>query len=610
MLTATLRIPPPRVFSQISAQPVSAPVSSFGGPIAIASIPSTTRVGSPTFVASTSPYSIFIGTTNINNYLAVGTLSMTQQLGSRGSCTFKTSDTAGAYIPAEGSELIVYSGTTRLFGGIITSVKSTFENSTNLLLCDVAASDYGVLLDRIVARKHFDGVTINYTAGTMFYDLLTEFASGTPLRIGDWSNAGAVTGPRTFNYVTLTEAAQQLLSSEGLDFFVDPNARIHAIDKAAGYGSAPLSLTNSSANFAKPVKEVNSNRYANRVFVRSNIGQLSRQVDTFAGDDDFGVGFYLTAYILQEKPIVRVNGLDKLVVLWGNYAPGPHDFSYGENSWGVSRNPYAPPYTSSDVIEVIYPGFLQEVVMAEDAALVASQGPREIIIEVKDIADKDVLQAIANAELIRRKVKPVTLTFDTRTDGVVPGQLLSVTLTAAPHPSVSGSLIIDSVSSRIVDNLFFWHSITATNEQTQGGRSWERFAQSLISARRQPQDRITYKIIIKLAKTVEGLTNPGLVAGVLKDQRIAEKDGIVRDIVFRWDTPPSTNDVTVDIFKNGATIFGDDKLRFAVTDSGTVGRFKFVTDPLEIKKGDVFTAEVLIADDTAMDGTIEMTIQG
>ena len=41
-----------------------------------------------------------------------------------------------------------------------------------------------------------------------------------------------------------------------------------------------------------------------------------------------------------------------------------------------------------------------------------------------------------------------------------------------------------------------------------------------------------------------------------------------------------------------------------------VQRFKFVSTPLVVTKGDVFTIEVLEADSAAKDGTLELVVLG
>jgi hypothetical protein len=589
-------------------------------PLRPVSITTGAQVGRPTLPLSTAPLIFYIGSTTLQDDgtvqtkgVVLNTVEITSQLGSRGTARFTTRDTLGAFKPTVGQEVVIFrqQGATRIriFGGYVDQVEEHRPAKSNqILFCDVSCIDYGIILDRRFARKYYD-LTLAWNEGSMVRDLLLTYASDTPLRFAGAFGGGTITEPQIFNYVTLTEAINKTCNATGagLDFRVDWYGGCYLFPTGTGYTSAPLSLVDSSTHCREPRLQRTGALKANRVFVRPSRGLPLTRTETFVGN---GVAqYFITEYVITELPVVKVNGVEKIVVAYNAYSLDPHDFSYVPDGHGVFQNPYQTPYTSSDTIEVIYPHPIAELPKAEDTVLIASEGLSEHVVEVRDVQNLNVLQDIADGWLVRLKNGPANLSFMTRTDGYEPGQTLSVTWTVKPFPIFTGSMVITQVSLSVTDKDLFWYTVQATNTLWQGQNNAAQFTQELISRSRQPLSQAAEILPFKIAKTIEGLTNPGASPQVIKDVYIVQGDGILGGLTFSWDSEPTLADITIDIFVNGVSIFGTNKLVFKTTDSNTVSRILFSPQPFYVYKGDEVTAEQLSGTDaTAKDGTILLSL--
>ena len=271
-----------------------------------------------------------------------------------------------------------------------------------------------------------------------------------------------------------------------------------------------------------------------------------------------------------------------------------------------------PPLQPGDVVQISYPSPLPFVGKAEDAASIASVGLVEDTVEAGDITDKTTLQDIADAALLRGKELPITVTIKTRTDGYQPGQRFNLNRT---DPTVSDNFLVTSVSSREINQDYFEHMVTATNKAAQLASDPAKFAADIIKNLRMTTYDIIERITFNLAVTVEGITNPGLTTGVKPAIKTAQKNGTAGWITLIFNSlsqlgAVTATDIVIDVLQNGSSIFGTTKLTLPAGFSGEVKFSLFVTDPLNIVVGDVFTCNVINADPSAMDGVMELVTLG
>ncbi len=129
----------------------------------------------------------------------------------------------------------------------------------------------------------------------------------------------------------------------------------------------------------------------------------------------------------------------------------------------------------------------------------------------------------------------------------------------------------------------------------------------------------TYNIIerftFNLAVTAQGITNPGLTTGVKPAIKTAQKKGNAGWVTLIFNSlsqlgAVTSMDITIDLFKNGTSIYGTKVLTLPAGYPGEVKFSVFASDPFPILVGDVFTMEVLSADPAAKDGIMELVTLG
>jgi len=282
-------------------------------------------------------------------------------------------------------------------------------------------------------------------------------------------------------------------------------------------------------------------------------------------------------------------------------------FYYINGNAGVFRNQTLPALSGVDTVVVLYPSPLPYVAMARNAASVAAEGLRQELIEVKDIDDRDQLQDMADAGLLRAVEEPVELEVVTRTGGFEPGQLLTVN-TALPLVA-SSTFLVESVHSSEVGQFHFLHMLKLSNTQYQQTSGPNRFFGDLIARDRLTMSRVAQEITTNLAPTLEGLTNPGLTVGIKPASRESRVKGVLAPITMRFNSVDTgtltTSLIQIDVLKNGATVFASGiYITYPIGQTGIVQEWRFVVEPTPVAVGDVFTIHILSADATAKDGTL------
>jgi hypothetical protein len=569
-----------------------------------------------------------VGGTELRSYVGVvstkgilvDSLNFSYQLNGRGTASFTLFDREGTFTAERGDEVIInrqFDGDMhRLFGGVVDTVTRYHPSKSNLaLFTEVTCIDYGVLLDRRIVHKYYDAVII-WSIFTMVNDLLLSFpTSPFELRFG-WGGSGdaLVAENQVFNYVTLNQAIKQLVDSAGLEFRTDTYGNVRVFDAATGYTAAPIVLNDSVVGIIQPKLRFTDAMRANRIFVRPSRGLPLLRTDRFVADGSQR-GFNTDYVIHGAKPVISVNGTvidPALVFEYNAYSIEEHLFSYAPDSYGVYSNPNNPPYATGTVIEVTYLFPIPTLPYAEDAALIASDGLSELVVEVKDEQNVDELTRIAEGLLLRYKDRPATLQFDTLKPGFEPGMLLTINWTQPPFPIFAGTMVITQVSAKETSGLLKF-SVQASNTAWQRDGNAAIAAAELYARSRAPISHAGEPIIIKLAQTqaFDYAGNPGMEVGVVPGRHIVQDSGILESVTWNWGpgTGPLTEDIVVDIFLNDVSIFGSSKLTYATTDSGTLTRLTFTSYPFYLAKGDVVTAEVLFGvDPNAKDGTIQMNV--
>lgn len=609
--------------------------TSVTGRIGIFGITSKEAFGTPVFLGTPGPgqpyppYTVYVGATNISDYVRLGGIEINQEVGSRASATIALYSTSGIFPTlAIDDEVVIYDDSLkRLFGGLVeTTEEYAYKGRPNADLT-VHCLDFGSLCDRRIVAQYVPtwmGNTAAITINTLVngqYIGTTIVGGGALTGTGIWWAGSGwqptdVLGDQVFNHITFTEAMNQIMQKVNGDWRVDFNKQLLIFPKSTGYAAAPFTLrdddnhilTDTSTGKAQFVVSRSRSQYANRIGVRNSQDLYATGSVAYPGVVA-GMIIFPSLEILNTPPVVIENSVEKIVVEFAEIGTAVWDYYYIEGGWGVIRKT---PTTGGESITVQYPSSrLSYVTWVEDAAEIALYGRFETVHEVKDFPDQNALNAYVAGVLARSKQIPVTVNWSTRTPGLEAGMLMDVLLT---RPNLTGTFLIESISSQEVAKSYFVHSVRMSSQQLQRANNPSTFFGSLIQRDKQPVDRILQRIPILLAYDIPGLTNPGLVTGVVPGVGVVEKDGVIREATIHFrsviDGTPTTTNIIVDIYRNGVSIFGATKLIFPAAATTLRRQWVFTTDPYRVYRGDRITAEVTQADSAAKNGKIDLTILG
>lgn len=534
----------------------------------------------------------------------------TWQVGSAGSSlAFSLNNTKGqpAYRPAKGDEVVVYVGTERWFDGFVNTYTETQNPGVTWVAGDVVANTYGAMLDRRYVAKQYIR-PFAFLADIILSALIAQYFGDLGMTFGGSSgDSGADVGEPVFNFVTGTAALQQICDMCSWNFLTDMYKRVVCFPVGSGTGAAPFTLGSGHPPLViQAVKDFGP--YANSIIVRNSQDLNPIWTESYVGD---GVSrLFLTQTTLASKPVIRVNGVAQIVTDPGVYSK-PWDWYW--LPYSIVQNPANAVLTSGDTLEVLYPSVLSFVWRAKDDAEIAAHGLFEYLLEVQDVTDLTIGQQLADGLLAIMKQDVQNISFAIDEAGLAPGQLLPVSLSAPP---LSGDFLISEVDAQLLPNSFFRYSIKASNATLTGNRNDVVFFQKLLAATRQPKDRTTFSGGFTLAETIPGVTNPGLTTGLKNPVWIAPKPGFMKQITLQFQstsTTLTTTDIQIDVLQNGTSIFasgGANKIVYPAGSTAVVNVFIFLTNPLQVRFGDVFTVDVIQADPLAMDGSLQMTVQG
>lgn len=565
----------------------------------------------------TLKYRLFVdGTDRTAEWSVTAGTQITHQLGSPSTATVSLLSSTR---PDPDDEVVILETTSgrRVFGGEIASIEESNPDGTSLIFQRLNCVGYQARLDRAVVGAYFEEGLIIWSAASMTAELLREYMPDAGISFGGGGGGSSYAYEVLIQYTTGTDAIRQVLQPWGLDFFVDNYAALYIVDPATGYGSAPFNISQGSGQIDSNSITVRRDRSKtiSRAAVRSDLREPPSWTDSWVGGEEYGIGYFRTKYRLNEKPVVTEGGTIKTV---GEYAlnASNYDYTYVPGGYGVYRSAGALSNPAT-AVTITYAVPLQPVYWVEDATAIATYGIRDAIIDVKDVYDRDRWADIGAGEIARRAQEVNVVSYTTRSsDYLRPG--MSQTIAHTRPYVASQTFILDSVSGQfeatVTGGHFRWQ-VQATTAAVQGERSMARTMQKIRAGLYQPQDRHRQVFRWDLARTVDGLTNPGLSAMTLHGEHLVTRAGFLREVRLRFETVPSTTTVQVDVYLQrgnaaAVSVFASGYIEYTPDDTGTVTVRTFSEQPFALKPADVLTAEVITADSAAMDGVLELEQQG
>lgn len=527
------------------------------------------------------------------------TFRITKALSGDWSAEFKL-DFYGGYDPQSliGQEVAMIWQSVKRFGGLVQSVAEESVQGNGPLsgiphtILTIKVGGYQLLTDRVIVA---DLVTLSRGGvnGIDFYNIwynkLRQFGVS---KIGDAPNIFC--GEQLFHYITVTECFNRLKAmAPGYDWWIDDDKLLHYEDTSATQAAnAPFTIRNSDRNVDFMTVSTSNVRFRNRQFDLPSADLVALRDDHRLGDG-FSTDF-ATDYVLTAKPIVRVGGIEQLVVEFGDWQPG-WQFYYLNGGVGVVAVT-APP--SLETVDILYPNPFPVAEVAEDAASIEAVGPYESVWQSKNVLTRSAAQAEAQGllDLYSSTGFPQEIQFEYNSENqpawLLPGMIMDV---LRNFPTAAGKFTVEQVDSQIMSNKIWKHSVTmrAGLGDVTDSQALEQFR---ISAR-VPINSPPYRLTGELFSDLPGIPNPGASVGPIKNTFVCQCAGVISswDIIFP-DDPPTGDDFQMDVLLNGVSIFPAGDGNQVVSRDGVTTLqqgVRFLADNTPVAAGNLITLNVL-----------------
>lgn len=346
---------------------------------------------------------------------------------------------ADTYVPALNDEIIITRGTTRIFGGVITTMSDELVGDSTLRY-RITAIDYTFFLNRKLVTERFE----NQTIADIIDSLLTTYAP-------DFTSVGVVADINVasiaFNRITVSECLKKLADLVNYNWYVDYYKDVHFF--ASTGETAPFTVDSGryirdSLSITKDITQLR-----NRVIVQGGDLPTGTRTVKYAGNGETAT--FTTHFKFATLPTVTVGGVSKTVgveyldedtsfqCMW--------DFNQKYIRFTSGNIPPAPTSPAVTNIEITGNPLAPIIVNIPAAASIDEYG--EYQFAITDEALKSEEQAIerALAELRAYSASLQEGSFDTYEAGLRSGQMVRI---VDPLRSLDETFIIQKVRYRFL----------------------------------------------------------------------------------------------------------------------------------------------------------------
>jgi len=309
--------------------------------------------------------------------------------------------------PQDGDPVIIAVGTlqNRLFGGHLKNPQeSKYSNSWYVYEC-TAEGYQKELRSRLVNATYED-----QRAGAIVKVILAAYTTGFT-----WTGGiqdGALIEEKSFNFVSVLDACNQLANLSGFIFYVNHRKQVFFTSRTKH--TAPWAISDSESFDNLEIGE-DSSELKNRVILR--YCELEEITETFKGDSE------QERFILSEEPVeiisLKVDGAD--VTYDSKYSTdnSGNDFSIRYGSEKYIQTVSHATLTASNILEIVYMGkrparLIVNATSAQSAraSLEGGGGIYEHLIEERGIANRADALARAQDELTRFSEVLLTASYE------------------------------------------------------------------------------------------------------------------------------------------------------------------------------------------------------
>jgi len=633
-----------------------------GGPQAILprGLPSGFQAGFPTLSGPSSGLQIFLGGVDMTKYISLEgvanqgldatdvmqPLQITSQTIGRWTAVFDFIDLEmDAYPEVDQTFMVMENGVKYMSGGVIAVQISRMQSSIGPLQCyHVTCQDWSAICDRREVNATYpEGSDIAGIVLSIWQNVLCSPNEGITANnvppIG--GPLGSIDKTEVFNFVSVTQAFNQLATDTGCIWWIDVNADLHFVDYTS-LPSCPYTLTESLlTEFRALTATATLVDYRNTQYVVSNLTAIpgvANQSGPGGGPGTPGYGgpvitetyiipqaaaeargFFLgciiTNFTIAQITALTVNGVSQ------PFYSGLDGYNFQQAWWyfpgfNILTAPNAgndAPFLPSPPVTSPYPNIGDTVVVSYIAiagaqTAVVQTGPNgplqpvtpgaagswgsgvfENVFQVQNLNLQSDLNALAGALLNRSDFVPVQVQFETDMPGAAVGQNIYIDIPISFIPG-STQWTITSVqgtvqSGKLRYGSYFRWVVQATSGQDLGNSTFwfERLLQ-----------RTENPLPIQQNGTLTFTLAPGygLVAGdQANNPTPLMTAGTLTVAYVMCGVPPTGQSMEIDILDNGTSILLSP---IVVTDGDTTQEFStgFAAPGLTVAMGDLLTVSV------------------
>jgi hypothetical protein len=390
-----------------------------------------------------------------------------------------------------GDPITVTNNAITIFSGIVSTIDIS-ETYPGILEYDLKCIDNSALADKRLIAETGTDETAGYIAEHVILPYLAEegVTAGT-------IEAGITISKYTFNYITASQALDQIKTISGLNWNIDKNKQLNLFSRSSYL--APWTLTD-NVQHTRFKQSKSIDQYRNVQYVRAGKAKTATQTLEKPSPKPDGVSkTFRTKYPVAQKPTITINstpvnsddvGIKALDTGKKWY------FAYDSND--IIQDNSETILSDADVLEITYIGLYDILVLAEyeteiEARAIAETGTSgryEHITEEKSITEADEAQEYGEGLLSKYAEIADNIAFETNVTGLEAGQLLTVNKTLF---GLSGSFLIESIDISADSPSEVVYSVKALDGAALGG--WEQY----------------FKDILKLQKTYVINENEALI---------------------------------------------------------------------------------------------------
>lgn len=506
----------------------------------------------------------------------------------------------GGFTPSDlvNQEVAMFWNGVKRFGGLVQSVEEVGSQGNSatsgvpFCILKVKCTGFIAYLDRVVYAKLVTtslGTITGEMVYNFWYEKLAQFGVS---KVGDAPNTSVP--EQLFHYITGSEVLSRIKEQDpGYGYWIDDYKELKYQDVSAGGGTpAPFSVVDGDSNCDFLSVITSNTRFRNRQYVLPSADLQALRDDqrtAVAGQTAFS-----TDYTLSSLPFVKVDGVEQIVVAFGDFAPG-WEFYYYPGGVGVFA---AAAPGAGAVVEIFYPSPFPVAEVAEDAASIAAVGPYEAIWQAKNVYDRATAQAIAQGFIdlyctggYQQELVLQYNSYD-QPAWLLPGDVVTFNKS---FPTAVGDFVVEQIAAQEI-GLTVWKFTVKLRSGLGEVTEAQALLQNKISAR-VPIDSPPFRLTAELFTDIPGLTNPGAETGLISNAYSPISAGVISSwgILFASD-PPTGADFQMDVTLNGVSILPSAAANKVVAADGVTTLqtgIRFVTENISVTVSDVIRLEVL-----------------